>query len=66
MPSLNESLQTGPKLKNNLSALLLKWRLYKIGFESLRRILYPKFEPSYIVAKERFHKNINGYDFVGM
>ena len=32
MPSLNECLHTGPKLENNLTALLLKWRLYKIGF----------------------------------
>ena len=32
-------------------------------FESLSQLLCPMFGPLYIVGKERFHKNINEYDF---
>ena len=33
------------------------------NFKSLSRILCPNFGTLYIDGKERFHKNINGYDF---
>lgn len=31
-PSLNEHIHAGPKLQNDLSGLILKWRFYQVAF----------------------------------